>query len=83
MFVPAFATHICLGAPYGWSAISSNLSKELGFVASASADWTLDLCTYPMSIMIAAGKVQCVTIDNRQSPFYVVNRVTLTRKELH
>ena len=29
MFVPAFGTHICLGAPYGWSAISSTLSKEL------------------------------------------------------
>ena len=24
--------------------------------------------------------VQCVTIENRQSPFYVVNRVTLTGK---
>jgi len=57
MFVPAFATHVCLGAPYGWSAISSNLSKEFGFVASSSADWTLDLCTYPMSIMIAAGGI--------------------------
>ena len=57
MFVPAFGTHICLGAPYGWSAISSTLSKELGFVASSSADWTLDLCTYPMSIMIAAGGI--------------------------
>ena len=57
MFVPAFGTHICLGAPYGWSAVSSTLSKELGFVASSSADWTLDLCTYPMSIMIAAGGI--------------------------
>ena len=57
MFVPAFGTHICLGAPYGWSAISSTLSKEIGFVASSSADWTLDLCTYPMSIMIAAGGI--------------------------
>lgn len=55
MFVPAFATHICLGAPYGWSAISANLSKEFGFVVSSSGDWALDLCTYPMSIMIAAG----------------------------
>ena len=25
-------------------------------------------------------EVQCVTIENRQSPFYVVNRVTLTGK---
>ncbi len=52
MFAPAFATHLCLGAPYGWSAISYSLSKEYGLVASASADWVLDSCTYPMSIMV-------------------------------
>jgi hypothetical protein len=27
MFVPAFATHVCLGAPYGWSAISAHLTR--------------------------------------------------------
>ena len=27
--------------------------------------------------------VQSVTIENQQSPFYVVNRVILTRKNLH
>ena len=52
MFVPAFATHVCLGAPYGWSAISAALSREYGIVASSSADWMLDQCTYPMSIMV-------------------------------
>lgn len=57
MFVPAFATHICLGAPYGWSAISAALSREYGFVVSSSGDWALDLCTYPMSVMIAAGGI--------------------------
>ena len=57
MFVPAFATHICLGAPYGWSAVSSSLAKEYGFVVSSSADWALDLCTYPMSMMIASGGI--------------------------
>jgi len=57
IFVPAFATHVCLGAPYGWSAVSSTLTKEFGFVASSSSDWALDLCTYPMSIMIAAGGI--------------------------
>ena len=36
----------------GWSAVSANLSKEYGFVVSSSADWGLDLCTYPMSIMV-------------------------------
>ena len=54
MFLPAFATHVCLGAPYGWSAISAALSREYGIVASSSADWMLDQCTYPMSIMVSA-----------------------------
>ncbi len=52
MFAPAFATHVCLGAPYGWSAISSQLARESGIVASSSADWALDMCTYPMSVMV-------------------------------
>merc|ERR1719458_1649980 len=55
MFVPAFAIHVSLGAPYAWSAISSTLTREFGFVASSSADWALPACTYPMSIMIATG----------------------------
>jgi len=57
MFIPAFCTHVCLGAPYGWSAISSALTRENGFVASAASDWSLDLATYPMSVMIAAGGI--------------------------
>jgi len=54
MFVPAFCTHLCLGAPYGWSAISAALSREHGMVVSAASDWSLDSVTYPMSLMIAA-----------------------------
>lgn len=53
MFVPAFATHVCLGAPYGWSAISAQLSRENGIVASSSSDWALDVCSYPMSVMVS------------------------------
>merc|ERR1719206_416623 len=34
MFVPAFCTHVCLGAPYGWSAISAQLTRENGILAS-------------------------------------------------
>ena len=30
MFVPAFVTHACLGAPYGWSAVSASLTREHG-----------------------------------------------------
>lgn len=57
MFVPAFCTHVCLGAPYGWSAISAHLTREHGLVASAASDWALDLATYPMSVMIACGGI--------------------------
>ena len=52
MLVPAFLTHACLGAPYGWSAVTSALTREQGVVVSAAGDWGLDLATYPMTIMI-------------------------------
>merc|ERR1719158_1956603 len=62
MFVPAFCTHVCLGAPYGWSAISAQLTRECGVVASAAGDWSLDLATYPMSVMIAAGGISAAAL---------------------
>ena len=52
MLIPAVATHISLGAPYGWSAISATVAREYGFVTAGAADWSLDLATYPMSIMV-------------------------------
>ena len=52
MFVPAFVTHVCLGAPYGWSAVLGTLARECGFVAASSGDWALSSATYPMSIMV-------------------------------
>ena len=55
MFIPAFCTHVCLGAPYGWSAISGQLTREHGLVTSAATDWALDLATYPMSVILACG----------------------------
>jgi len=57
MFVPAFVTHACLGAPYGWSAVSASLTREYGVVASSAADWGLDLATYPMTILIGGGGI--------------------------
>jgi hypothetical protein len=42
MLVPAVTTHVCLGAPYGWSAISSSLAREAGVVAACSSDWSLE-----------------------------------------
>ena len=62
MFLPAFSTHICLGAPYGWSAISAQLTRENGLVTSAASDWALDLASYPMSVMIAAGGLSAAAL---------------------
>jgi len=55
MFLPALATHISLGAPYGWSAISATVAREYGMVAPGTEDWSLTLTTYPMSIILAVG----------------------------
>ena len=62
MFLPAFCTHVCLGAPYGWSAISAQLTRENGLVTSAASDWALDLASYPMSVMIAAGGISAAVM---------------------
>ena len=64
--LPAFATHACIGSPYGWSAVSSVLTREHGFVVSAASDWTFAETTMPLSIVFifqgvgaaAAGKWQ-------------------------
>ena len=56
----------------GWSAVSSTLTKEFGFVASSSGDWALDLCTYPMSIMVRQSIFSLLyKLDNRNNYFYV------------
>ena len=62
MFVPAFTTHVCLGAPYGWSAISHRLTLELGLVSPAAGDWSLSQTTWPMSIMIASGGISAAVL---------------------
>ena len=40
---------------YKWSGfyLLFQMSKEFGFVVSSAGDWSLDLCTYPMSIMVS------------------------------
>jgi len=62
MFAPAVLTHISLGAPYGWSAISSALTREHGLVVSAATDWSMDLATYPMSVIMAAGGISAALV---------------------
>jgi len=51
MAVPPFLAHLCIGAPYGWSAVAGHLSKEYGFVCSAASDWTLAQVSLPMSVV--------------------------------
>ncbi|XP_075256815.1 putative MFS-type transporter YhjX [Convolutriloba macropyga] len=51
MAVPPFLAHLCIGAPYGWSAVAGHLSKEYGFVCSAANDWTLAQVSLPMSVV--------------------------------
>ena len=51
MALPAFLTHICIGSPWAWSVMSSTVSRELGFVASSSGDWSMMQTTIPLSII--------------------------------
>ena len=39
MLVPAFLTHACLGAPYGWSAVTAALTREHGGPDGNSGVW--------------------------------------------
>ena len=41
--VPAIATHLCIGSVYSWSLFNEPLTRELGVVASAAADWDLGM----------------------------------------
>lgn len=51
MVVPAFSTHMCIGSPWAWSALSGTVSRELGFVSSAAGDWSFAQATMPLSIV--------------------------------
>ncbi|XP_023325629.1 uncharacterized protein LOC111699239 isoform X2 [Eurytemora carolleeae] len=57
---------ISLGAPYGWSAVSAALAREHGMVVSAATDWSMDLSTYPMSIMMAFGGISAALVGKWQ-----------------
>ena len=51
MVAPAFATHLCIGSPWAWSAMGDVISREHGFVVSAASDWSLAEATAPLSIV--------------------------------
>lgn len=51
MVVPAFMTHMAIGAPWAWSIMADVVTRENGFVAPAFSDWTLLESAYPLSIV--------------------------------
>lgn len=51
MVVPAFFTHMCIGAPWAWSIMADVVTRENGFVAPAFSDWSLLESAYPLSIV--------------------------------
>ena len=51
MVLPAFGTHLCLGAPYAWSLMADVCTREIGLVAPAAADWTLMETALPLSLV--------------------------------
>ena len=58
----------------------------VGAYASLASPLTRPLLFAKLSLKNAVSQfsfVQCVTIENRQSPFYVVNRVTFAGKKVY
>ena len=51
MVIPAFATQMCLGAPYAWSLMADVCTREIGIVAPAAADWSLMETAFPLSLV--------------------------------
>lgn len=51
MAIPAFGTHLCLGAPWAWSVMADIATREIGFVTPAAADWSLFDAAFPLSIV--------------------------------
>ncbi|GAB3445618.1 OFA family MFS transporter [Insolitispirillum peregrinum] len=46
------AIHLCIGSVYAWSIFNPALTKELGVVASSSADWSLTSVVWIFSVAI-------------------------------
>lgn len=51
MVIPAFASHLCLGAPFAWSLMADVATREIGLLAPAAADWTLMETAFPLSLV--------------------------------
>lgn len=66
MVVPAFVTHLCIGAPYAWSVVSGHIVREQGFVAPAAGDWSLSEATLPISLVFALHGLSAATLGKWQ-----------------
>lgn len=67
MVVPAIACHMCIGAPYAWSIIADEITREVGFVAPAAADWTLMDTALPVSLVFLFHGLSSATLGKWQS----------------
>jgi len=77
MVAPAFFTHMCIGSPFGWSVMADQLTREYGFVASSSADWTLMNAALPMSLVFAFNGLAAGTMGKWQMKVGVRKSIAL------
>lgn len=67
MAVPAFLTHLSLGAPYAWSLMADLVTREQGFVASAASDWTLMEAALPLPLIFVFHGIAASTLGMWQA----------------
>jgi hypothetical protein len=67
MAIPAFFTHLSLGAPYAWSLMADLVTREQGFVASAASDWTLMQAALPLSLVFVFQGLAAATLGSWQA----------------
>lgn len=80
MLVPAFLSHMSigslsfddffsffLGSGWAWSLMADTITREVGFVAPASADWALSETALPLSVMFMVLGVSAAGLGPWQS----------------
>eukprot|EP01039_Chlorochromonas_danica_P002119 gene2119-2313_t len=66
MLLPAIACHLSIGSPYAWSVVADILTREVGFVLPAAADWSLMEAALPLSIVFVGQGVTGALFGNWQ-----------------
>eukprot|EP01035_Chromulina_nebulosa_P027044 gene27044-35499_t len=67
MAVPAFGTHMCIGSPWAWSIMADVVTREIGFVAPAAADWSLMQAAFPLSMVFLLQGVSASIVGKWQA----------------